>query len=95
MFSRIDDRNSKYALDLFAKFGLQLLIVAPLDAKARITESYVRCYLHVVKDVMTNKSEVFHMTAREFKENMAEVIEYSASPAPSPNGNGSHSPKSK
>jgi uncharacterized protein YPO0396 len=66
MFSRIDDRNSKYALDLFAQFGLQLLIVAPLDAKARATEPYVRCYLHVSKDSSTNKSEVFHMTAREF-----------------------------
>ena len=71
MFSRIDDRNSKYALDLFAQFGLQLLIVAPLDAKARITEPYVRCYLHVVKDSTSNKSEVFHMTAREFNESMA------------------------
>ncbi len=85
MFSRIDDRNSKYALDLFAQFGLQLLIVAPLDAKARITEPYVRCYLHVVKD-SANKSEVFHMTAREFHENMAEVIESDAASASSPNG---------
>lgn len=94
MFSRIDDRNSKYALDLFAKFGLQLLIVAPLDAKARITEPYVRCYLHVVKD-SANKSEVFHMTAREFQENMAEVIECTDAPAPSSNGNGRRTAKSK
>lgn len=71
MFSRIDDRYSRYALDLFAKFNLQLLIVAPLDAKARVTEPYVGCYLHVTKDSETNRSEVFSMTAREFQENMA------------------------
>jgi uncharacterized protein YPO0396 len=73
MFSRIDDRNSKYALDLFAQFGLQLLIVAPLDAKARVTEPYVKCYLHVIKDAESNKSEVFHMTAQAFNESMANV----------------------
>lgn len=73
MFSRIDDRYSRYALDLFAKFNLQLLIVAPLDAKARVTEPYVGCYLHVTKDLETNRSEIFSMTAREFQENMAIV----------------------
>jgi uncharacterized protein YPO0396 len=74
MLSRIDDRNSKYALDLFAKFNLQLLIVAPLDAKARVTEPYVGSYLHVTKDPATSRSEVFHMTACEFRENMATAL---------------------
>jgi uncharacterized protein YPO0396 len=68
MFSRVDDSNSEYALELFRKFGLQLLIVAPLDAKARVTENYVGCYLHVSKDERTNCSQVLRMTAREFGE---------------------------
>lgn len=68
MFSKVDDQYSEYALGLFRKFGLQLLIVAPLDAKALVTEPYVGCYLHVVKDARTNRSEVFGMTAREFEE---------------------------
>ncbi|MEZ6048605.1 MAG: SbcC/MukB-like Walker B domain-containing protein [Planctomycetaceae bacterium] len=34
MFSKVDDQNAEYALRLFQQFGLQLLIVAPLDAKA-------------------------------------------------------------
>ena len=50
MFSKVDDQYSEYALELFRKFGLQLLIVAPLDAKALVTEPHVGCYLHVVKD---------------------------------------------
>jgi len=70
MFSKVDDQYSEYALELFRKFGLQLLIVAPLDAKARVTEPYVGCYLHVVKDMTTYHSEIFSMTAREFEETM-------------------------
>jgi len=70
MFSKVDDQYSEYALELFRKFGLQLLIVAPLDAKARVTEPYVGCYLHVVKDVLSHRSEIYCMTAREFEEAM-------------------------
>jgi uncharacterized protein YPO0396 len=66
MFSKVDDQYAEYALELFQKFGLQLLIVAPLDAKARVTEPYVGCYLHVVKDDKLNHSQILSMTAREF-----------------------------
>lgn len=68
MFSKVDDQYAEYALELFKRFGLQLLIVAPLDSKARVTEPHVGCYLHVVKDAQTNCSEIFSMTAREFDE---------------------------
>jgi uncharacterized protein YPO0396 len=71
MFSKVDDQYSEYALELFRRFGLQLLIVAPLDAKALVTEPYAGCYLHAVKDARTNCSEVFSMTAREFEEALA------------------------
>lgn len=71
MFSKVDDRHAEYALELFKKFGLQLLIVAPLDAKARVTEPYVGCYLNVVKDAATHRSEIFSMTARQFEESLA------------------------
>lgn len=67
MFSKVDDRYAEYAMRLFEQFGLQLLIVAPLDAKARVTEPYVDCYLHVVKDESSNRSQIFTMTAREYE----------------------------
>lgn len=67
MFSRVDDQYAEYALELFERFRLQLLIVAPLDAKARVTEPYVGNYLHVVKDEADNRSEIYSMTAREFE----------------------------
>lgn len=65
MFSRSDDQHAEYALDLFERFRLQLLIVAPLDAKARVTEPYVGTYLHVVKDKNTHKSDLLSITAEE------------------------------
>lgn len=67
MFSKIDDQYSEYALELFRKFGLQLLIVAPLDSKARVTERYVGCYLLVAKDEQSH-SRIHSMTAREIEE---------------------------
>jgi len=68
MFSKVDDQNARYALQLFKQFGLQLLIVAPLDAKARITEPFVDRFLLVSKDAETNHSQLYSMTAREYDE---------------------------
>jgi uncharacterized protein YPO0396 len=65
MFSRSDDQHAEYALELFKRFGLQLLIVAPLDAKARVTEPYVGTYLHVVKDRHTHRSQLLAITTEE------------------------------
>ncbi len=73
MFSKVDDQNAEYALKLFNQFGLQLLIVAPLDAKARVTEPFVDRYLHVVKDPTTNCSMLYSMTAREYAEVVQKV----------------------
>jgi len=68
MFSRSDDTRAKYALNLFARFGLQLAIVAPLDAKAKITESYVGMYGHIIKDPDTNRSELISLTAQQYRD---------------------------
>ena len=68
MFSKVDDQNAQYALKLFKQFGLQLLIVAPLDAKARVTEPFVDRYLQVVKDANTHHSQLYSMTAREYED---------------------------
>lgn len=40
-FSKSDDRNSQYALELFQKLGLQLLVVTPLD-KLDVIKPYVQ-----------------------------------------------------
>ncbi|MEM9479918.1 MAG: SbcC/MukB-like Walker B domain-containing protein [Verrucomicrobiota bacterium] len=71
MFSKVDDDYAAYAMRLFEQFGLQLLIVAPFDAKARVTEPFVDFYLHVVKH--ENRSQVYTMTAEEFQERFGEA----------------------
>lgn len=70
MFSRSDDQHAEYALDLFERFRLQLLIVAPLDAKARVTEPYVGTYLHVVKNKDTHRSDLLAITAEELHQSI-------------------------
>jgi uncharacterized protein YPO0396 len=72
MFSRSDDIRAKYALDLFTRFGLQLAIVAPLDAKAKVTESYVGMYGHIIKDPETNRSELISLTAQQYRDFQSE-----------------------
>lgn len=68
MFSRSDDIRAKFALDLFAKFDLQLAIVAPLDAKARVTEEYVGLYSLIVKDSDTHRSRLLNLTAQQYRD---------------------------
>ncbi len=70
MFSKVDDVYAEYALRLFERFGLQLLIVAPFDAKARVTDGYVQHYVLVTKDE-ESRSQLHSMTAKEFEEGMA------------------------
>ncbi len=70
MFSRSDDQHAEYALELFERFRLQLLIVAPLDAKARVTEPYVGTYLHVVKNKDTHRSELLSITAEDLDQSL-------------------------
>lgn len=72
MFSKVDDRYADYALQLFEKFGLQLLIVAPLDAKARVTEPYVGCYLHTVKNEKSRTSDVISLSAVEYEKALSQ-----------------------
>ncbi|MEM1294648.1 MAG: SbcC/MukB-like Walker B domain-containing protein [Verrucomicrobiota bacterium] len=85
MFSKIDDRYAEYALRLFDKFGLQLLIVAPFDAKAKVTEPFVDYYIQVVKK--NNRSRVLTMTSGEFGDRFGEVTgmaKRSETPEPEP-----------
>jgi uncharacterized protein YPO0396 len=82
MFSKIDDRYAEYAMRLFQKFGLQLLIVAPFDAKAKVTEPFVDYYIHVVKK--NNRSRALTMSASEFFGRGRSAPEPEGAPAAAP-----------
>jgi uncharacterized protein YPO0396 len=70
MFARSDETNARYALQLFATFHLQLLIVCPLDARARVVEPFVSSY-HLALNPTTQESTVRTITVEEIGRRLA------------------------
>jgi uncharacterized protein YPO0396 len=68
-FGRGSDASTRYALDLFARLGLQLLIVTPLQ-KVHVIEPYVRA-IGFVDNPMGNYSRLQTLTIEEFRERQA------------------------
>lgn len=72
MFSKSDDDNSLYALNLFRKFDLQLIIVNPLDGKTRLVEPYVSSY-HLITNREERSSTILSLTVEEYRGKRAEL----------------------
>jgi len=70
MFSRSDETNSRYAMQLFQQFHLQLLIVCPFDARARVVEPFVSSY-HLTLNPTTKASTVRTVSVEEVREHLA------------------------
>lgn len=68
-FGRGSDASTRYALELFAKLGLQLLIVTPLQ-KVHVIEPYVRA-IGFVDNPAGNYSRLQTLTIEEFRERRA------------------------
>lgn len=68
-FGRGSDQSTRYALDLFAKLGLQLLIVTPLQ-KVHVIEPYVKS-IGFVDNPTGAASRVHTLTVEEFHERRA------------------------
>lgn len=66
-FSKLDDDNARYAMQLFAQLGLQLLVVTPM-AKLNVIEDYVKAYHLVVNNAEGNNSRLFNLTQAEYRE---------------------------
>ncbi|HET7388333.1 MAG TPA: SbcC/MukB-like Walker B domain-containing protein [Nocardioidaceae bacterium] len=65
-FGRGSDESTRYALELFAKLGLQLLVVTPLQ-KVHVIEPYVRA-IGFVDNPAGNYSRLQTLTIEEFHE---------------------------
>jgi uncharacterized protein YPO0396 len=63
-FSKIDPRNSRYAMELFKLLDLQLLVVTPMD-KINVVEEYVRS-VHITENHGTQDSRLISMTLQEY-----------------------------
>ena len=65
-FGRGSDQSTRYALELFAKLGLQLLIITPLQ-KVHVIEPYVSS-IGYVDNPDGSASRVHTLTVEEFRE---------------------------
>jgi uncharacterized protein YPO0396 len=68
-FGRGSDASTRYALELFAKLGLQLLIVTPLQ-KVHVIAPYVRA-IGFVDNPAANYSRLQTLTIEEFRQRRA------------------------
>lgn len=68
-FGRGSDESARYGLELFAKLGLQLLIVTPLQ-KIHVIENYVRS-VHLVHNQEGKNSMIRSLTIAEYLEEKA------------------------
>ncbi len=65
-FSRTDEENSRQALDLFQKLGLQLVVVSPFDARARLVEDYVDTF-HLATNPTRDASRIARASREEYE----------------------------
>lgn len=67
-FSKSDDNNARYAMELFRNLNLQLLVVTPKD-KINVIDSYISS-LHFVHNAPTgNFSSIVFMSIEKYREN--------------------------
>lgn len=70
-FSKLDDDNARFAMQLFGQLGLQLLVVTPMQ-QLHVIEDYVRAYHLVVNNTEGNDSRLFNLTQTEYHERRRE-----------------------
>ena len=64
-FSKVDPENSIYAMELFRKLNLQLMLVTPLD-KISLAEKYIHA-VHYVENKHQRDSSVYDLTIGEYQ----------------------------
>jgi uncharacterized protein YPO0396 len=64
-FSKVDPENSIYAMELFRKLNLQLMLVTPLD-KISLAEKYIHS-VHYVENKHQRDSAVYDLTIEEYQ----------------------------
>lgn len=69
-FSKSDEDNARYAMNLFKQLNLQLLVVTPLD-KTHVVEPYITACHFVSNTADENDSHVANLTIREYYDQKA------------------------
>ncbi|MEM7797789.1 MAG: SbcC/MukB-like Walker B domain-containing protein [Chloroflexota bacterium] len=66
-FSKLDDDNARFAMQLFEQLGLQLLVVTPMQ-QLHILEPYVKAYHIVVNNDEGNQSRLYNLNRTQYAE---------------------------
>ena len=74
-FSRSDENNSRYAMQLFKELDLQLLVVTPMTG-IHIVEPYISACHFVWNNSEGNNSQVYTMSIQQFREERREFINH-------------------
>ena len=72
-FSKIDEDNARYAMNLFEKLGLQLLVISPLGS-TRVVEDYITACHFVANNSEGNQSQVRNLTISEYMEEKSRLM---------------------
>jgi len=72
-FGKGSDESTHYALELFKKLNLQLLIVTPLQ-KIHVIENYIK-NVHLVNNREGKFSEINNLTIEQYKKNQIKFLE--------------------
>lgn len=64
-FSKSDEQNARYAMELFRQLDLQLLVITPLD-KIHVVEPYITACHFVTNNEEENDSRVYNLTFAEY-----------------------------
>jgi uncharacterized protein YPO0396 len=72
-FSKIDEDNARYAMELFKKLDLQLLVVSPLGA-TRVVEDYIGACHFIANNDEGSYSQVRNLTIGEYRAEKARVM---------------------
>jgi uncharacterized protein YPO0396 len=74
-FSRSDENNSRYAMQLFRELDLQLLVVTPMTG-IHIVEPYISACHFVWNNSEGNHSQVHTMSIQQFREERREFLNH-------------------
>lgn len=73
-FSKSDETNARYAMDLFRQLNLQLLVVTPLD-KTHVVEPYIAACHFVSNSMEENDSRVITLTIDQYRAEKASFVQ--------------------
>jgi Uncharacterized protein conserved in bacteria len=71
-FSKSDEMNARYAMELFKQLDLQLLVVTPLD-KIHVIEPYISACHYAVNNEAENDSKIYNLSIAQYYQQKRDI----------------------